>query len=126
MTMTLGVAIASAALHAVSLAWLAATVLIALAADLTPHAPPFAVAVLVVGALAAWVNAAIGCRRAGLNYTLADMLSAPAYWSLLSLAFVHALWRLVIEPFTWDKTRHYADPLASQAEPEAPTGREAA
>jgi hypothetical protein len=36
------------------------------------------------------------------------MVSAPAYWSLLSLAFAHASWRLVTEPFAWDKTRHFA------------------
>ncbi len=34
------------------------------------------------------------------------MLAAPAYWSLLSLAFVHAAWRLIVEPHVWDKTPH--------------------
>ena len=37
------------------------------------------------------------------------MLTAPLYWSLLSLAFVHALWRLVRQPFAWDKTPHTPD-----------------
>lgn len=124
LTMTLGVAIASAALHAVSLAGLLVTFLIAAAAGVAPIAPPFAVGVLAIGALAAWVNAAIGCRRAGIQYTLADMLSSPAYWSLLSLAFVHATWRLLKEPFAWDKTRHFAEPPSCETAIRATTGRE--
>jgi cellulose synthase/poly-beta-1,6-N-acetylglucosamine synthase-like glycosyltransferase len=126
LTMTLGVAIGSAALHAVSLAWIIAMVLIAIAAGLVPETPLFAVGVLGLGALAAWVNAAIGCRRAGLHYSLRDMASAPAYWSLLSLAFVHAVWRLLREPFAWDKTRHFADPRPAAVRSDSLTGREAA
>ena len=110
LTMTLGTAIVSAAIHAPSLAWLLANLLIAMAADLPPETPVFAVSVLGIGALAAWVSAAIGCRRAGMDYTLTDMVSAPAYWSLLSLAFVHAVWRLISEPFAWDKTAHFREP----------------
>ncbi len=46
------------------------------------------------------------------------MLAAPAYWSLLSLAFVHAAWRLVREPFAWDKTAHRPDaPAGPPPEP---------
>jgi cellulose synthase/poly-beta-1,6-N-acetylglucosamine synthase-like glycosyltransferase len=112
MTMTLGVAIAAAAAHAPSLAWLIASVALAMAADLPPETPTFAVSVLATGVLTAWVNAAIGCRRAGLTYTLEDMVTAPAYWSLLSLAFLHAVWRLITEPFVWDKTTHFADVAA--------------
>lgn len=108
LALTLGTALASAAVHAPSLSWLLSTVLIAMAADLPPETPAFALGVLAIGALAAWVNAAIGCRRAGMSYTISDMVSAPAYWSLLSLAFAHAAWRLVTEPFAWDKTRHFA------------------
>jgi glycosyltransferase XagB len=123
LTMTLGAAIVSAAAHALSLAWLLATVLIAMAADLPPETPIFAVSVLAIGALAAWVNAAIGCRRAGMDYTLTDMVSAPAYWSLLSLAFFHAAWRLIREPFAWDKTAHFVEPPRQD---EGAAGREAA
>lgn len=123
LTMTLGAAIVSAALHAFSLAWLLATVLIDMAANLPPETPAFSLGVLTIGALAAWVNAAIGCRRAGMTYTITDMVSAPAYWSLLSLAFVHAAWRLILEPFAWDKTTHFADPGSAE---EPATGREAA
>ncbi|MCA3700521.1 MAG: glycosyltransferase [Brevundimonas sp.] len=108
LALTVGTALASAAVHAPSLSWLLSTVMIAMAADLPPETPAFALGVLMIGALAAWVNAAIGCRRAGMSYTISDMVSAPAYWSLLSLAFAHAAWRLVTEPFAWDKTRHFA------------------
>ena len=48
-------------------------------------------------------------------YDARDMLVAPAYWSLLSLAFAHAAWRLVREPFAWDKTRHRRDPPLVEA-----------
>lgn len=37
------------------------------------------------------------------------MLAAPAYWSLLSLAFLHAAWRVLSQPFLWNKTPHRAD-----------------
>lgn len=59
------------------------------------------------------------------------MLLSPLYWSLLTLAFGHAVWRLIRDPFTWDKTPHRASrsmkvPVAvMSAEPE-PAGREAA
>jgi cellulose synthase/poly-beta-1,6-N-acetylglucosamine synthase-like glycosyltransferase len=126
LSMTLGAAIAAAALHAVSLAWIVATVGIAMAAGVPPETPPFALTVLVTGVVAAWVNAAIGCRRAGLPYTLADMLTAPAYWSLLSLAFIHAAWRLVREPFAWDKTVHFAEVAGDLTALPSAAGREAA
>jgi len=125
--MTLGVSLAAASAHALSLAWVIATVSISVAAGLTPDPNGFALAVLGVGIVAAWINGAIGARRAGVPYELKDMVFAPAYWSLLTLAFFHALWRLAAEPFTWDKTRHRRDPaieVAALAEVEA--GREAA
>lgn len=123
LTMTLGTALASAATHAPSLAWLLANLLIALAAELPAEPPAFALGVLAIGALASWVNAAIGCRRADMDYTITDMLKAPAYWSLLSLACGHAAWRLVSEPFAWDKTAHFVEKV-SPCEPS--TGREPA
>lgn len=127
LVMTLGMSLAAAAAHAGSLAWVAATVGIALAANLPPEAPRFALLVMLTGMVSAWLSGIIGARRAHTPYTLIDMIRAPAYWSLLSLAFFHALWRLLTEPFTWDKTRHRADPalmIAALAEREA--GREAA
>ncbi|WP_298163135.1 glycosyltransferase family 2 protein [Brevundimonas sp.] len=127
LTMTLGMSLLAALAHAPSLAWLIATIAIAIVAGLPPEAPRFALAVLVVGLAAAWLNGKIGARRAGVPYTAADMIVAPAYWSLLTLAFGHAVWRLVAEPFAWDKTRHRRDPaveIAAMAEVDA--GREAA
>ena len=55
------------------------------------------------------------------------MALAPLYWCLLSLAFVHAVVRLVVEPHRWDKTPHSPD-VASTVETEvvADAGREAA
>ncbi|MBL0947132.1 MAG: glycosyltransferase [Brevundimonas sp.] len=110
LVMTVGVSLASAAVHAPSVAWVAASVLVAAVAGLTPSTPIPALGVLMLGAGMAWVSAFIGARRAGIPYSLIDVVQAPAYWSLLSLAFVHAAWRLVTEPFAWDKTRHRPDP----------------
>lgn len=104
--MTLGVGLTSAALYGPALCWVLASVLVAAMAGLPPETPRLALSVLVLGAAAAWLSCALGARRAGVPYGAGDMLAAPLYWSLLSLAFTQALWRLVIEPFAWDKTRH--------------------
>jgi cellulose synthase/poly-beta-1,6-N-acetylglucosamine synthase-like glycosyltransferase len=113
LAMTVGTGLASAAIHGLSLAWVAATLLVAAIAGLPPETPALALSVLVLGAAAAWLACAIGARRAGVRYGPVDMIAAPAYWGLLSIAFVHAAWRLVVEPFTWDKTPHRRDgPLA--------------
>ncbi len=37
------------------------------------------------------------------------MILAPIAWSLLSLAFAHAVQRLIVEPFACDKTAHQPD-----------------
>jgi cellulose synthase/poly-beta-1,6-N-acetylglucosamine synthase-like glycosyltransferase len=107
--LTVGSGLVSAALHGLSLAWVAATVLVALMAGLPPETPALALSVLVLGAAAAWLSCAIGARRAGVPYGPGDMIAAPAYWALLSLAFVHAAWRLAVDPYAWDKTRHRRD-----------------
>lgn len=124
LTLTIGASLASAAVHAGSLAWVAATLAIAAAAGLPPGAPIFSIGVLLMGTAAAWLNGHIGARRAGMPYRVADMIVAPAYWSLLSLGFFHALWRLVREPFAWDKTRHRPDPATAAEHLDA--GRKAA
>ena len=51
----------------------------------------------------------IGARRAGTPFGVWDMARIPLYWSLLSLAFVHAAVRLIVEPHRWDKTAHQPD-----------------
>ena len=127
LVMTLGVALVSAALHAPSLAWVASAVLVAGFAGLSPATPLLALAVLALGVAAAWLTCAVGAKRAGLPYHIGDMVTAPAYWSLLSLAFVHAVWRLIREPFAWDKTRHRADPVeAVDTDAASDSGRQAA
>lgn len=122
--MTVGTAIVSALAHAPALAWLASAVLVGLASGLSPAVPVTAISVLMMGAIAAWMGCAVGARRAGLGYGLADMAGAPLYWSLLSLAFLHAAWRLVTEPFVWDKTPHERD--RDRSDPCEDAGREAA
>ncbi|WP_332660007.1 hypothetical protein [Brevundimonas sp.] len=114
--LTVGAGLVSAALHGLSLAWVAATVLVSLAAGLPPGTPTLALSVLVLGAASAWLSCAIGARRAGVPYGPGDMIVAPAYWALLSLAFAHAAWRLVFEPYAWDKTRHRRDAPPEAAE----------
>jgi hypothetical protein len=122
--MTVGACLASAALNGPSMAWVAATVLTAGVAGVSPETPALALSVLTLGAAAAWLSCAIGTRRAGLPYGPADMIAAPAYWALQSLAGLHAGWRLIREPFAWDKTRHRPDPKPAMEHLDA--GREAA
>lgn len=109
LTITLGVGLASAALQGPSMSWLTATVAMSIAAGLPPQTPVLALCVLSIGTASAWLSCLVGSRRAGVAYTVADMLAAPFYWSLQSLAFVHAVWRLIKEPFAWDKTSHEPD-----------------
>ena len=126
--LTLGTSLASAAIHAGTLAWVLTSVLMALVAGLPPQPPKFAVAVLLIGAASAWLHGKIGAVRAGVPYSAADMICSVGYWSLLSLAFGHAAWRLVREPFAWDKTRHFRDdePAALDLFAAVDAGRQAA
>lgn len=112
--LTLGLAIVSAAVHAPSLAWVALG--LASGPGAAALTPPAALGVLGLGLIAATATTAVGARRAGLDWGWADMARAPLYWSLTSLAFVHALWRLLRQPHAWDKTPHV---------PEAPVQTEA-
>jgi cellulose synthase/poly-beta-1,6-N-acetylglucosamine synthase-like glycosyltransferase len=106
---TVGAGLVSAAIHGLTLAWVAAAVLVSAMAGLPPGTPVLPLCVLVLGAASAWLSCAIGARRAGVPYAAGDMMRAPAYWALLSLAFVHAAWRLLLDPFAWDKTPHRRD-----------------
>jgi hypothetical protein len=55
------------------------------------------------------------------------MAASLAYWCLLSLAFAHAVIRLILEPHHWDKTPHHAEPdLEITAIDVADAGRAAA
>ena len=115
LVLTLGASLGSAAIHAATLAWVMTSVLVSVVAGLPLQPPKFALAVLVLGAAAACLQGAIGARRAGVPYGSVDMVCSIGYWSLLTLAFCHAVWRLVREPFAWDKTRHFRD---EEPEPE--------
>lgn len=123
LVMTVGAGLVSAAIHGLTLAWVAAAVLVAAMAGLPPETPALALSVMILGAASAWLSSAIGARRAGVPYGPADMIAAPAYWSLLSLAFAHAAWRLVRDPFAWDKTPHRRDAGPEAVQP-ASTGAE--
>lgn len=120
LVMTVGVGIASAVLNGPSLAWVTATVLVAISAGVPPETPALALSVLVLGSASAWLACAIGARRAGISYGPTDMIAAPAYWALQSLAAFHAGWRLLREPFAWDKTPHRQDGLVQAAPLMAP------
>ncbi len=110
--MTLGVSLLSAAIHAVALAWVFVCITVALHARTTPILPTSAATVLLPGAGVACLTCWIGSRRAGTRYGPLEIVMAPLYWSLLTLAFWHAVWRLVFEPFKWNKTCHRALVLA--------------
>ena len=101
-----------------SLAWLGASLSLSVATQYAPMTPMMAVFTMLLGLASAWASAAVGARRAGIAYGLRDMAFAPIYWSLLSLAFFHALWRLIAQPHVWDKTPHLPEP-AAEAQPNA-------
>ena len=130
--LTLGAGLVAAAMHAVTLAWIAATLMISTTAGLPALTPRFALGVLLTGVVAAWIQGAVGARRAKVRWGATDMMASPAYWALLSLAFVHAAWRLIVDPHAWDKTAHRRD-VAEAAAGSSPmttdaldAGREAA
>lgn len=127
MSLTLLAGVASAAVHATCIAWIGAVALTSLISGKAPPAPPLGMSVLIIGTFTALLAIAMGARRAGVRFGPREMALAPLYWCLLSLAFVHAVVRLVVEPHRWDKTPHSPD-VASTVETEvvADAGREAA
>lgn len=113
--LTLGQGVASAMFHAPALAWAVWLVLLMMATGMTPIAPIAAVVTILAGTATAWLTCAVACHRIGLPYPPSVVLAAPLYWALQSLAFAHAAFRLVTQPFAWDKTPHHADSV--EAEP---------
>lgn len=109
--LTLGAAIASACLQGLVLGWICATLLTSAAAGVTPQLPTPDLSLAGFGWAIAALCMLIGAARAGVRTGALDVLTAPAYWALLSLAQLHALWRLIIQPFHWDKTPHSPDAL---------------
>lgn len=127
LTLTLGAGCASAAIHAASIAWIGAVALTSLVCGKLPPAPPLGMSVLIAGVATAWLAKLAGARRAGVRFGAREMAAAPAYWCLLSLAFVHALYRLVAEPHRWDKTPHAPDnPVDHDIDAAVDSGRAAA
>lgn len=109
--LSIGGPLASAATHAVSIAAITALILVPATAGLAPRVPLTALGVLGFGLVIAWLAGAIGAKRAGAPCTPLDLLAAPIVWALTSLALFHAAWRLLREPFAWDKTAHRPDPV---------------
>jgi cellulose synthase/poly-beta-1,6-N-acetylglucosamine synthase-like glycosyltransferase len=107
--LTLGAAIASAALQGPVLAWITASLLVH---GLNRSWPDFTVAnlgLLLLGWFVAVWTVRTGARRTSAHFSILDAVSSPLYWSLTSLAQVHAAWRLVFQPSHWDKTPHQPD-----------------
>lgn len=67
---------------------------------------PYDLALFLSGTLSGMITIALAARRAGLKLQWSDVLCAPAYWCLQSVAAVFALWQLATRPFHWDKTDH--------------------
>ena len=65
-------------------------------------------ALLLCGWIVALLAMIVGASRAGLQLRQRDLLLAPLYWPLLSVAAMHALWQLARRPYHWDKTPHEA------------------
>ena len=103
---TLGVSITSAFTHGPLMAWVLAAVIFGIAEGRTPPIAPADLALLAIGWAAAALAGLEGLRRAGLPIRLRDLLLAPAYWPLQSLAAGHALVQLLRRPYHWDKTPH--------------------
>jgi cellulose synthase/poly-beta-1,6-N-acetylglucosamine synthase-like glycosyltransferase len=103
---TLGVSIASAFAHGPLAAWVLAALTFGIAAGRTPPIPLPDLALLAAGWCAAGYAGYVGLKRAGLNVRLRDLLLAPAYWPLQSLAAGYAVVQLFRRPYHWDKTPH--------------------
>lgn len=117
--LTLGAALASAALHALSVAGCAILMM------LNPAAAWPALILLAAGYASAMACAAAGARRAGFRGRAGDLFSMPAYWLLQTPALGKALRELFLDPYFWDKTEHGlcpedgAGPDASRPDPYA-------
>lgn len=70
---------------------------------------PRDIVLFVTGTLSGLLTLAHGARRTGLHLNFSDLLCAPGYWCLQSLAAGFALHQLITRPFHWDKTEHTPD-----------------
>lgn len=115
LAVTLGVAIASAAVHGPIAAWMVTQALLAALSGSYENFRWLDGVVLLAGWWAWGLMARVGARRAGLKTTILDYCLAFAYWPLQTLAACLAVWQLLRCPFWWDKTPHR--PLEPAARP---------
>lgn len=109
MHLTLGAAVASAALQGPVLAGVIAGLLIYGFNASFPAVSASGLVLFLAGWAVAMAALAIGANRARADTRVTDILTAPVYWSLASIAQVHAVWRLIRKPHHWDKTPHPPD-----------------
>jgi len=62
--------------------------------------------ILLAGYGAAFIVAALGLMRLGLNHLIKYQLLLPFYWILNSLAAILAVYELLTRPYFWAKTKH--------------------
>ena len=67
-----------------------------------------ALKVLTAGFVAALLMAVIGIWRARLTGIGCDIIAAPIYWLLISIAGYRALIQIIWWPHLWEKTEHSA------------------
>jgi cellulose synthase/poly-beta-1,6-N-acetylglucosamine synthase-like glycosyltransferase len=61
---------------------------------------------LVSGYAASALLAWIGMRKRGLRLPLWVLATIPVYWIFLSMAAWRAVWKLLADPYQWEKTMH--------------------
>lgn len=105
---TVGLAVASAALHAPVMLWMLSELLLAAIDWRQPAIGMADAGLLLCGWIVALLAMIVGAARAGLPLRQRDLLLAPLYWPLLTLAAIHAAWQLAKRPYHWDKTAHHA------------------
>jgi len=131
---TLIAGLVAASIHGYALAAVTTLGILSLLSLSPPDVGYGALSVLITGYCASWMTCWVGANRIGIPYGLREILMAPFYWALMTIAFFHALVRLVFQPHTWDKTPHLPDiPVADHHTPKvrptysaAPAGRKAA
>ncbi len=64
----------------------------------------------ILGTLTGLIAMAVGAQRAGIRLKISDLLLAPFYWAMQSVAAVFALFQLLFRPHHWDKTEHVPEP----------------
>lgn len=107
--LTLGVSLVSACLQGWVLCWLIASLLVAGFNGTSPSLAWADMALVGLGWVAAISTNLVGALRAKTPILTADLVSAPAYWGLSTLAWHQAVWRLIRQPYYWDKTPHLPD-----------------